>query len=273
MRYLTKDWVKDFRCVELITTASVTSDSDFSFHYREQKKQFFDNEKKSYVYAESVKFSHKCLREIKMNDKTNNQSNSLSNEKLYSIPFDETYYSKLFDSIISKNKEIILRLPNEVKSELENIDLIPLGVITLHDKHILDTFCHKETKRLELIAEKANYYTECAQDCLKKSVCLDDFKEEIVFDVIDKRGDLVIDFGKVSLVAEQVNIIEWETAVIEKWDVNNPYCGVTFLKAVELYSPDEDNFELHLLFESLNGLEQSCLWQVTVTTKNIYVRR
>ncbi len=272
MRYLTKDWVKDFRCVELLSTANVTANGDFEFHYKEQKRQFFANEKKSYVFAESVKFSHRYFKDNVKRDKSKSKHNFKSHDYLFTIPFDEEYFSNLFDSIIEKNKEILLRLPSDVKTQISDIDLISLGLVNECDKHVLDKYAHSETKRLELIAEKANYYTECAQDCLPQTVYLDDFKEEIVFDVVNKNGNLIIDFGKTALVATEVKIIEWESAKIEKWDANNPYCGVTFLKAVELYSPDEEDFELHLLFESLNGLEQSSLWQITVATKNVFVK-
>ena len=244
MRYLTKEWVRNFKRIQIIFKTKPISDFsenvDFKELYNKQKELFLKREN-LYVYDDE------------------------------NFTFDREYFSVLFDCIYEQNKKLIDELPQDVKDKLQNIAIIPLGYVLLSDKAIVESYATDERLRLEDVAKKADYFTECAADCLPYEIDFDDFKESPIDSVVAINDEYCVKFKNTALLAVGVENVQGDDGIVEKWDKDNQYSGVTVLKAIELYTNDERKFELHLLFENLDAYENSILWQKTITCKNLCV--
>lgn len=245
MRYLTKEWVRDFKRIQIIFKAKPISDFsenvDFKELYNKQKELFLKREN-LYVYDDE------------------------------NFTFDREYFSVLFDCKYEQNKKLIDELPQDVKDKLQNIAIIPLGYVLLSDKAIVESYATDERLRLEDVAKKADYFTECAADCLPYEIDFDDFKESPIDSVVAINDEYCVKFKNTALLAVGVENVQGDDGIVEKWDKDNQYSGVTVLKAIELYTDDERKFELHLLFENLDAYENSILWQKTIVCKSVCVR-
>lgn len=245
MRYLTKEWVRNFKRIQIIFKTKPISDFsenvDFKELYNKQKELFLKREN-LYVYDDE------------------------------NFTFDREYFSVLFDCIYEQNKKLIDELPQDVKDKLQNIAIIPLGYVLLSDKAIVESYATDERLRLEDVAKKADYFTERAADCLPYEIDFDDFKESPIDSVVAINDEYCVKFKNTALLAVGVENVQGDDGIVEKWDKDNQYSGVTVLKAIELYTNDERKFELHLLFENLDAYENSILWQKTIVCKSVCVR-
>ena len=245
MRYLTTEWARNFKRIQIIFKTKPISDFsenvDFKELYNKQKELFLKREN-LYVYDDE------------------------------NFTFDREYFSVLFDCIYEQNQKLIDELPKDVKDKLQNIAIIPLGYVLLSDKAIVESYATDERLRLEDVAKKADYFTECAADCLPYEIDFDDFKESPIDSVVAINDEYCVKFKNTALLAVGVENVQGDDGIVEKWDKDNQYSGVTVLKAIELYTNDERKIELHLLFENLDAYENSILWQKTIVCKSVCVR-
>ena len=248
MRYLTKEWVRDLKRIQIIFKA--TPLGNFLENEKIDFEKLYDKQKKLFLKRENLHLY--------------NASESDS--------FDSEYFSALFDSVYEQNKKLIEELPQAVKDKLQNAALIPLGYVLSSDKAIIESYATSERLRLEDVVKKADYFTECATDCLPYEIDFDDFKESPIDSVVASNDEYCVKFKNAALLASGVDSVQGDDGIVEKWDKDNQYSGITVLKAVELYTDDEKSFELHLLFENLDGYEKSFLWQKTISCRNVCVR-
>ena len=137
---------------------------------------------------------------------------------------------------------------------------------------LLQAFYQDGLKEVEELANKARKITDDSAKNLPQQIDFDLFTEEIVYKIKTEKDDLIIEFDGYIIRAKNITILEKEQECVEEFIIDDPYCGMTVLHAIELYyNEDENDFELHLLLDNIDNLDISTFWYLTVKCNNIYV--
>ena len=186
--------------------------------------------------------------------------------------FDEEYAKRLFEARTKNNEELIRTLPENVLSHIQNVKLLGLKYCLPKEIPLLQAFYQDGLKEVEELANKARKITDDSAKNLPQQIDFDLFTEEIVYKIKTEKDDLIIEFEGYLIRAKNITILEKEQECVEEFIIDDPYCGMTVLHAIELYyNEDENDFELHLLLDNIDNLDISTFWYLTVKCNNIYV--
>ena len=253
MKILTKEWMKYNRQVILAgqvkKVEGIKTPLAFDIYnklYKEKQDEFIELEKANPVYDE--------------------------NETGVKRDFDEEYAKRLFKARMENNEKLIREMPKGVLNHIQNIKLLGLKYCLPQEAPFLQSFYKDGLKEVERLADKARKTTDDSARNLPQQIDFDLFTEEIVYEIKTEKDDLIIEFDGYLIRAKIITILEKEQEGAEKFIIDDPYCGMTVLHAVELYyNKNYNDFELHLLLDNIDNLDISNFWYMTVKCKDIYV--
>lgn len=253
MKILTKEWIKYNRQVILVGQVKkiegINAPISFDVYnklYKEKQDEFIELEKTNPVY-----------------DK---------NETGFKRDFDEEYAKRLFEARTENNEELIRAMPKDVLNHIQNVKLLGLKYCLPKEAPFLQAFYKDGLKKVEKLADKVRKITDDSARNLPQQIDFDLFTEEIVYAIKTDKDNLIIEFDGYLIRAKNIMILEKEQEGAEKFIIDDPYCGMTVLHAIELYYNEVDNdFELHLLLDNIDNLDVPNYWYMTVKCKDIYV--
>ena len=255
MKILTKEWMKYNRQVILTgqtkkikERTTLTQFDLYNKLYKEKQDEFIELERSNPVYDE--------------------------NETGVKRDFNKEYAKRLFKARIENNEELIREMPETVLSHIQNVKLLALKYCLPNEEPFLQSFYEKGLSEIEETTQKARNITEDSAQYLRQNIDFDFFTEEIVYGIKNENGNLLIKFDGCYLVVKNFSIIEKEQDGVCDFNIDDPYCGMTVLHAIELYYDENTyTFEFHLLLDNIDSLDIPTFWYLTVKCDDIYTQK
>ena len=243
MKILTKQWMQYDRQVILAGQTKAidglkdkATDELYNKVYNQKLEEFIQLEKTNPVYEET----ESGVKNI----------------------FDENYAKRIFEARTQYNEALIKALPENTLKHIVNYKLLGLKHCSQKELLFLQTFYEKGLSEIEETAQKA------------RNIDFDFFTEEIVYGIKTENGNLLIKFDGCYLVVKNFSIIEKEQDGVCDFNIDDPYCGMTVLHAIELYYDENTyTFEFHLLLDNIDNLDIPAFWYLTVKCDDIYTQK
>ena len=241
MKILTKEWAKKQDLLRIIHCLK---------DYDEQKESYEDIKRKS-----------KNAYYLEMT----------IDEELAKIATNKSIVNNLYEAQVEQNKKLLLTLPKDIYSKLNNINTLYLGYASKEDKNLLSSYAKDLLVEVEKQVQNANKITEIAEDYLEEEFILDNIVGELVYNEYTNGKDYFISVGNYIICIENYEIIERENFKINKWEEDNPLTLWTSLYCAELHYINASNYELHLLMVDGDKYANQNYWYFTIKGTNIKV--